>query len=64
MKNADLLKHAQASLDILRGYTKALDADALSETDVLRLTEIVTLAATVPIHDTLRRSTRRSLTED
>lgn len=64
MKNTELLKRAQASLDILRGYAKALDPETLTDADTSCLTDLIQLAATVPIRDTLQRKGRQALTED
>lgn len=63
MTNTELMKRASASLDVLKGYVKALSADNLAEADVQTLEQLVTLAAAAPVGAALSGDKPRALTE-
>jgi len=51
------------SLDVLKGYVKALSADNLAEADVQTLEQLVALAAAAPLLAALSSEKPRALTE-
>lgn len=63
MTSRALLRAARASIDVLKGYVGALDADDLDDEAAEHVETLIALAARLPIAKALRRTPPRPLTE-